>query len=303
MVIKDQCIIFVGNMKNVFIDCGSHDGCSVRKFIHEYDKNNDFNYYCFEMNRLLKDYYCDLNENLKSRLKIIFKAVSDGNGSDTMLRMGLTGGSTIDKRKASGLYEKQFYREDAMLFDFYQISKNADLQEERVKTIDLAEWILKNFSDEDYIVLKMDIEGAEYKIINHLIRKGCFKIINELKIEFHSGYEKKDTKYKNLILNQNKNIKIDDKWDAMHPPYLINEFSEEYYKTYIRDGIKQREPLSDKEKMFCICIFMNALNHEKFITKEFYITFKTFLNKYKLVEYWKKFILDVSTEKIKLYEK
>jgi FkbM family methyltransferase len=51
--------------------------------------------------------------------------------------------------------------------------------------IDLAKWLLENFGAEDYVVLKLDIEGAEYEVLDRLIETGAISRIRELYVEFH----------------------------------------------------------------------------------------------------------------------
>lgn len=50
--------------------------------------------------------------------------------------------------------------------------------------IDLSEWIFKNVSKENYNILKIDIEGAEYIVIDHLLNTGAAKLIDEWLVEF-----------------------------------------------------------------------------------------------------------------------
>jgi FkbM family methyltransferase len=50
--------------------------------------------------------------------------------------------------------------------------------------IDMSEWIFNNAKEENHNVLKVDIEGAEYKVIDHLLDTGAYKLIDEWLIEF-----------------------------------------------------------------------------------------------------------------------
>jgi len=298
-------------MRKIFIDCGSHDGCSVRKFMDLYDKDNEFEYFCFEINKLLESYYSDILD----RINLQFKAVDVSDGQKPMYRMGLTGGSTMNQIKAETLLEKQYGRKDCMLFDFDQVHKSAELRTQKVETIDLSKWIKNNFSETDYIVLKMDIEGSEYDIINHMCENNCFSYINEFRVEFHAPCKTRDYRkpsaynfaeglsyhqeYKSKIRDQNKEIIIDNHWDAMHPPYLKNKFAEEYYKTYIRDRVEYREELSFEEKIECCKLFLLSLEGSG-NPENFFMDFKDFLNKSSLIEGWKDFIFEVATKKISL---
>ena len=56
-----------------------------------------------------------------------------------------------------------------------------------VKCINFSNF-LKSFNDDTYIVLKLDVEGAEYDILEHLIYEGTITKINELYVEFHDNF-------------------------------------------------------------------------------------------------------------------
>lgn len=78
-----------------------------------------------------------------------------------------------------------------------------------VNTIDIIDF-LNIFSDDDYIILKMDIEGAEYEIIQHLLNNpNVLKKINELHVEWHSqffiGGPKKEKQLKDKMKELNVN--------------------------------------------------------------------------------------------------
>lgn len=56
-----------------------------------------------------------------------------------------------------------------------------------VECIDFSEFI-KSFNDDIYLVIKLDIEGAEYEVLESLINTGMINKINELYVEFHDGF-------------------------------------------------------------------------------------------------------------------
>ena len=53
-----------------------------------------------------------------------------------------------------------------------------------VQCIDLSDWIIKNLSKGEYNILKVDIEGAEYKVIEHLLKTEAWEYIDEWFVEF-----------------------------------------------------------------------------------------------------------------------
>ena len=62
---------------------------------------------------------------------------------------------------------------------------NCKEESERVLTIDLARFIRETFSEEDEILLKIDIEGKEYDLLEHLIATGTIQRISRLYCEWH----------------------------------------------------------------------------------------------------------------------
>ena len=56
----------------------------------------------------------------------------------------------------------------------------------KVPCVDFSKWILDTFKIDDYIILKINIEGAEYPVLNKMIKDGSIKYIDKLIIAFHS---------------------------------------------------------------------------------------------------------------------
>ena len=54
----------------------------------------------------------------------------------------------------------------------------------KVKSINFAEF-LNNFPQNDDIVVKMDIEGAEFRVLRHLIKTGAISRISAIDVEWH----------------------------------------------------------------------------------------------------------------------
>lgn len=65
----------------------------------------------------------------------------------------------------------------------------------KVTTFDLSE-LLSKYTIYDEIILKIDVEGAEYKLLDHLIKKNTLKFVDIIAVEFHN-YLESETKIKN----------------------------------------------------------------------------------------------------------
>ena len=52
--------------------------------------------------------------------------------------------------------------------------------------IDIADWLRRTVRPDDFVVVKMDIEGAEYDVVPHLLREKVADLIDELFLEIHT---------------------------------------------------------------------------------------------------------------------
>jgi len=196
-------------MKKIFLDCGSHDGCSVRKFLDIIEDAEEYEIHSFEPNPNLEKYHPVGHATFHK------KAVWIEEGEISFYNHGATGGSSILEEKHQRNIRKTSGRP--------QWLKHFGLPEEiKVKAIDISNWISSNFNKDDYIVVKMDIEGAEYEILKKMLVENTMDYINEFWVEWHFTYQ---PKYSSLAANLAKlitqrGIKLVD-WDAMHPPYLL----------------------------------------------------------------------------------
>jgi len=152
-------------VRKVFIDGGANKGQSIDQFVNHHPEASEYEIHSFECTKsgLIKEYW---NE------------------------------AAIRAREAGcvvKLYEKALWTEDEEDIIFYD-SKNesSSLLIEKnnknptyISSICLSRFILENFSASDCIVLKLDIEGAEYEVFKDLIDTGAIKYINKIYGELH----------------------------------------------------------------------------------------------------------------------
>jgi len=130
----------------------------------------------------------------ESKIKIINAAVWIQNG-------------TVD---LYGLDEsKNIYSDGASIVDnhnsiYYKTRKN---KASKVKSIDFSSFLNK-YSYYEEIVVKMDIESSEYKVLDKLILDNTISLIDTLFVEFHAysfskdkrgKYESKEKEYSKIL--------------------------------------------------------------------------------------------------------
>jgi len=183
----------IRNMKKIFIDGGARVGETIDVLLDKRDDLKGCDVYLFECN---SDHNDVLNEIAKNNTNYNFmvreEAIWKENGEMKFYiskdRWGDLG-CTLDPSKREIL----------------------DLEHPRVvKTIDFSEFLF-GFNDDDYLVVKLDIEGAEYEVIESIIESGAINKIDELFIEWHDHFFDKNS----LLLKQKLatyNIKISNDW-------------------------------------------------------------------------------------------
>ncbi len=180
-----------------FLDCGAHDGCSVKKFKNEIDLDNKFKIYAFEANPIFNQFHENKN------YEYFNCAVSDIDGElEFFLSRESNMGSSICIEKKSA-----------------DIDVNEPI---KVKSICLSNFIKNNFNIKDYIILKLDVEGAEYRILKKLIKDKTIDYINELYIEWHKNVNDYNPKIYDQLNNilKKKKIKLI-KWDASKYAFFL----------------------------------------------------------------------------------
>lgn len=184
----------------IFIDAGANDGCSARLFRKLYDPHNEYRIYSFEVDPIYLDKFSDI-ENLV----FINKAVWVEYGKCDFFRSytAWRDGGTLIKEKKTGELDKQ--------------------NPIKVTTIDFSSWIMDTFLPSDLIILKMDIEGAEYKVLNKMIVDGSIDYIDELWIEWHYGkINMPEHKHQELVSRLKMPIR---KWQGREDYYKSGEVS------------------------------------------------------------------------------
>ncbi len=156
----------------VFLDLGSNVGQSIIAFLNwKQDKAIDYDVFCFEPNiEFLPEWLMNvltLQEHFAS-INLIPAAV--GCNTDDML----------------------------IEFDGWQLAKFGGVRsrDRLVQTFDFAKWFSLIVQKYSYVVLKMDIEGAEYDLIHELSNLALLRSIDVLFMEIHGhkrGYSQMQT--------------------------------------------------------------------------------------------------------------
>jgi FkbM family methyltransferase len=145
-----------------FIDCGAYNGKILQRVLSSSRYGAEYKAFAFECNPALSR--VDYGVGVTVFRKAVW--VSDGEIKFFINKDHPTiEGNSIYQEKTTGNLDK----------------KNPIT----VKTIDFSSWISKTFTKLDYVVCKMNIEGAEYDVLERCVEMGTIELISELHIQWH----------------------------------------------------------------------------------------------------------------------
>ena len=167
----------LSNHRKFFLDCGANTGSTYKLFHEIYPNAEDYYMISFEIDPILKPYYA----SFQNHTAMVPMGVADHNGTmDAHLEPPWNPDSLVARKQAASKWG------GGSLFTFGGQKEWRGLQRAvTVPLFDLSEFIRKNFKLEDEIILKIDIEGAEYNVIKKMLDEGTFKYVDKFYLEFH----------------------------------------------------------------------------------------------------------------------
>jgi len=148
---------------NAYIDLGAYRGLYVKRYRSSSMYTAGCSIYAFECNRTVR------NIDYGPDVKLIRSAawIYDGELDFYISKSNpsMVQGSSVYKAKRTGNLDKE--------------------HPQKIPCIDFSKWIRDNFQKEDNIIIKMNIEGAEYDILEKMIADGTIDYIKTLFVQFH----------------------------------------------------------------------------------------------------------------------
>jgi hypothetical protein len=183
-------------MKNVYIDCGSHYGQGINQFIRMYNMTPEWDIYTFEANPTTYKYFLNINKDLieKYNIKHFNKAIFTYDGEITINEE--TPPNEPNTGMGSSVISLDIWDpQNGTLRDNFK-SKST------IPCIDFSNF-LKQFIGCN-VLTKIDIEGAEYDVLEKLIKDDTIKILNRAYVEFHCHYFKnsEEMEYRDKLIRK-----------------------------------------------------------------------------------------------------
>lgn len=163
--------------KKVFIDAGANKGQSIDHFINIIPDWKEYEIHLFEPDSRCSIYLSKYKDI--PNIQLHKQAVWTHNGTVKLYLAGSPTGNSVVHEKVN-----------------VNINKYVE-----IACTDLSSFITEKYLPEDYIIVKIDIEGGEYEVLEHLLHTKAVTYIDELFVEFH-----KDKIPGKLSQNQHNNL-------------------------------------------------------------------------------------------------
>jgi FkbM family methyltransferase len=159
--------------RGLFIDCGSNVGQGFTQFSRSYPLAH-YDYILVEPNPNCVPRLRQIVATAKGCVRLIEQAAGIGVGEVSFYGIDASrptseGGSTLKEHNSA----------------YYAADEGKAFT---VPTFSLAQLIRDSAGQYDSIVLKLDIEGGEYEVLDDMIRKDAHRALDFAYVEFHSQY-------------------------------------------------------------------------------------------------------------------
>lgn len=181
-------------MKKIFIDGGARVGESLPYFLNKRDDLKHCDVYFFECNPDHQDTLKEIAETNKD-YNIFVRSEA----------------LWIDEGVKNFYISNDQWGDLGCTLDPYKLESLDRDNVLEVSTISLSNFIY-SLPNDSYIVLKLDVEGAEFEIVNDLLQKGSINKIKELHIEWHDHFFLYKTSQKLKEVLKNFDVKCYHDW-------------------------------------------------------------------------------------------
>lgn len=173
-------------MKKVFLDFGGNRGQGLRQFAKMFNIDSSWEVKTFEPND-----FCNLKEELFDFpfVDVYNQAVWIYDGTVQFNRTT----AHRDGRSANDKNGNSYIDEGSSVMGLNAGDVAACVQDViDVECVDISR-LINEYSEDDFVVVKMDVEGAEFELVKKILIDNTIEKIDELYIEWHTQHVPNET--------------------------------------------------------------------------------------------------------------
>ncbi len=172
--------------RNIFFDLGANVGDSAENFLGLLDKVENVNDIknVIPANKLKEKWIMYLIEGNSRFDENLLKIKQKHSDKHEIIVLNGTIVSDHDGEITFFLDQKNKNQVGSSIFENHRDVIANKLVKQTKPCVDLAR-LLRQYKQSDYVVVKMDIEGAEFELLVHLIKENVLGLIDTIAIEYH----------------------------------------------------------------------------------------------------------------------
>jgi FkbM family methyltransferase len=153
----------------VFVDCGFNVCRVMGRFLKYLPPQ--FRFYGFDILRELEPIARQMERDHPDRIASLeFAAISDTDGTIPFFEVNEWGPN---------------FKGGSSTMNSYLQEKRGGIIPQPTRALDFSGWVSRKFDAEDFVAVKMDIEGAEYPVLEKMLADGSIDAVKIMLIEFH----------------------------------------------------------------------------------------------------------------------
>jgi FkbM family methyltransferase len=180
-------------MKKIFIDCGTHYGQGIKSFKKKYRMDDSWQIFTWEANPYTYKKFLESEIYRTTKINCFNSAVTDYNGT---IELNI---ETVEEKNTKIIQNTGQGTSIIPLNDWASTGSSHNgqfLETISVPCIDISEWICLNCNKNDTVIVKLDVEGAEYSILKKILEDKSYEFITAIYIEWHSRFFSNPEQYK-----------------------------------------------------------------------------------------------------------
>jgi FkbM family methyltransferase len=158
-----------------FLDCGTHLAQGLNEISKQLKTDHTWQVHSWEANPYT---FSVLDKTpYPENYHFYNAAISDYNGT---INLNVETVNDSDTGQGTSTIDKSIWKNS--------MHKGKFLKTVSVPCIDLSDWIQHNCQDAEFLAIKLDIEGAEYAVLEKMIKDCTLDLVNQIFIEWHARF-------------------------------------------------------------------------------------------------------------------